>query len=110
MIHLDKQDRISEPVAERMLAALADAYQRVKPECRGDFWQAILAICEITASGEFNGRMVLSVDFSLRMSGTVMGVKVEPLRFENMRPHLRLQYADLTEGQANGWIKEDDVG
>jgi len=101
---LEKQrEQLSQPVIERLLTSLADAYLAVKPECRGDFWRALLAICDTISSGQVSGKMVLSVDFSLRMSPSGNGVRVDQLRIDSILPDLRTEYEDLVKAQEDYW-------
>ena len=92
---MEEKEELSEAVVKRLLTALADAYNVVAPESKCDFWQSILNICEVVASGQMNGTMVLTVTFKLPISAQERGVVVQGLRYENVRPALRLEYDDL---------------
>lgn len=94
-----QNNTLSKPILEALIARLYDAYQATEPGSRANLWQSLLAILDMVASGQFHGRMVLRVDFSLRATGTVTGTKVERLRFENMTLDLPLTYDHLVGDQ-----------
>lgn len=94
-----QSETISKPVLEALIARLYDAYQATEPGSRANLWQSLLAMLDMIASGQFHGRMVLGVDFSLRATGTVTGTRVERLRLENMTLDLPLTYGHLVEAQ-----------
>jgi hypothetical protein len=90
---------ISNAVLERLLTSLADAYVAVDDSCKGDFWRSLMAICDTIATGRVGGKMVLRVDFSSRWTKGATGVHVDPLRYENVVPDLRLEYEDVAKKQ-----------
>jgi len=93
----NKTNYLPQQILERLLASFADAYAATADDCKGILWQSVLAELDMIASGRVSGQLVLGAEFSTQISATHTGVKITPLRVNNVLVDLRSEYADLVE-------------